>query len=244
MTFVVFDRHLERIMLRLRWNRPVLLAAIGMMVCALQANATTPTEASAPALTTPTGANTTGSVLSAIWRTHSVNFDYHSTSVQYSCSGLRNKIGSILRAIGAHDSLSVEMQCNGRSLATDARAQIVVRTPVEATEENVRIATDYDGRDRLVARMRNVDLPGASDIQRFAAEWRTISLSRDRSVQLDSGDCDLLRGMREQVFPKLSIQVTRTSSQCATGTATRMRPKLEVVALVPLEAIPVAYAPR
>lgn len=231
-------------MFRLRLNGPALLAAIGMMVCALQANATTPAEGSAPALRTPTGADSTGSILSAIWRTHNLNFDYHSTSVQYSCSGLQNKIGRILRAIGAHDSVSVQMQCNGRSFTTDARAQIVVTTAVEATEENVRIATDYDGRDRLVARMRNVSLPGASDIQRFAAEWRTVSLSRDRSVQLDSGDCDLLRGMREQVFPKLSIQVTRASSHCNSGTATRVRPTLEVAALVPLEAIPVAYAPR
>jgi hypothetical protein len=214
-----------RIMLRLRLNVPAILAAIAMMVCALPSHADTP------------------SVLTAIWRTHSLNFDYHSNSVQYSCASLRSKIGNILLAIGAHESVSVEMQC-GSSLATDARAQIVVTTPVEATEENVRIATDYNARDRLVARMRQIDLPSANDLQRFPAEWRKVALSRDRKLQLTAGDCDLLRGMREQVFPKLSIQVTRAPLTCSSSSATRVRPTFEVMALVPLEAIPFAYAQR
>jgi hypothetical protein len=50
--------------------------------------------------------------------------------------------------------------------------------------------------------------------------------------------------MHEQVFPKLSIQITRASLNCSSSTAKRARPTFEVMALVPLEAIPVAYAQR
>jgi hypothetical protein len=244
MTIVTVDRYLERLMLRLRLNGPVLLAAVGMMVWASTSNATTPTEGPSSLASTSVQADSGSGMLTAIWRTVSLTFDYHSNSVQYSCAGLGTKITRILRAVGAHESMVVQMQCNGRSFTNDARAQIVVATPVEATEENVRSETTYDGRDLLVARIRNVDLPGAGDVQRFAAEWRTVALSRDRRLQLEPGDCDLLRGMREQVFPKLSIRVTRTSSYCSSNTATRTRPTVEVAALVPLEAIPVAYATR
>jgi hypothetical protein len=216
-------------MLRRRLTGPAILAALAMMVCVLPSNATTPAE--------------TPSVLTAIWRTHSLNFDYHSNSVQYSCASLRSKIGNILLALGAHESVRVEMQC-GSSFATHARAQIVVTTPVEATKENVRSATDYDAHERLVARMRQIDLPSANDLQRFPAQWRKIALSRDRKLQLNAGDCDLLRGMHEQVFPKLSIQITRASLNCSSSAAKRARPTFEVMALVPLEAIPVAYVQR
>jgi hypothetical protein len=174
--------------------------------------------------------------VTAIWRTQNLNFDYHGTSARYSCSGLRAKISSILRAVGAHESLRVELQCNAGLIARGARAQIVVTTPIEATEENVRAATTYDSRDHLVARLRSVHPPTAGDIQRFPATWRRIALSSDRRVRLDAGDCDLIRGMREQIFSKLSIQMTRASFNCSSGSAPHVRPTLEVTALVPLDS--------
>jgi hypothetical protein len=219
-------------MLRVRPNGFTILAAMSMLVCAL------PTKANTPATDDEAG------IVTAIWHAQNFNFDYHSSSTQYSCVGLSAKIGSILRAVGAHESLSVQVQCNG-SMALDARAQIFVMTPIEATEENVRAVTTYDSHDQLVARVRNVELVTANDLPRFSATWRKIKLSRVRALRLEAGDCDLIRGMREHVFPRLSIEVTRTSVACSGGTATRTRPTLEVAALVPLEApAPVAYVER
>jgi len=196
-----------------------ILAAIGMMVCTLPVSASAQTDAP---------------IVTAIWQTQNLSLDYYSSTVRYSCAGLRSRIGYILRAVGARESVVVHVECNRASFATNARAQIVVTTPVEATEENVRRATDFESRDRLVARMRQFDLPSANDIQRFPAVWRKVALSRDRRLDLSAGDCELLRGMREQIFPKLSVRMTKSSSSCTPGAATRVQPTFEVVALVPV----------
>jgi len=215
-------------MLRLRLKGSAIFAAIATMACALPFGASAQPDAP--------------SVVTAIWQTQNLDFDYYSNTVRYSCAGLRSKIGNILRAVGAHESVRVQIDCTAAAFAT--RAQILVTMPIEATEENVNNATDYDTRDQLVARLRKMELPSANDIQRFPATWRTVTLSRDRQLDLSAGDCELLRRMRDQIFPKLSVRVTKASSSCSPGSATRVKPTFEVMALVPLEGIPVAYAPR
>jgi len=176
----------------------------------------------------------TAAPIVAIWQTQTLTFDYQSMSTVYSCAQLGQRIGTILRAIGARNVV-VEMQCGGAAIA-GARADIVVAMPIEATEENVRAATTYDARDRLIARLQNLEPLTANDIARFPANWRQIPLSRDRRLRLESGDCDLLRRLHEQVFSRLPVRVTRIFLNCTPGSATRVRPTLEIEALIPLEA--------
>jgi hypothetical protein len=109
---------------------------------------------------------------------------------------------------------------------------VTLKLPVPATEENVRAATTFDTRDELIARLQHVELPTSADIQHFAAEWRAISLTRDRRLHLDAGDCDLMQGVRDQIFAKVAIRVTRGHLGCTSGIATRTRPTFEVEALV------------
>ena len=175
----------------------------------------------------------TAAPIMAIWQTQSLTFDYHSMSVQYPCARLGQRIGAILQAIGAHNVV-VQMQCAGGTFA-GARAEIVVTMPIEATEENLRAATAYDARDRLIARLQNVEPPTAADVARFPVMWRQIPLSRDRRLQLEAGDCDLIRRLHEQVFSRLPVRVTRISLNCTPGSAARLRPTLEIEALIPLE---------
>src|SRR5262245_44156555 len=154
------QQSLKCLMLRLALSVPAIVSAL-CMACAPLPKATAPNLDTAVAVT-------------AIWRMQNVNFDYHGTSARYSCSGLRAKIRSILRAVGAHESLLVEIRCNAGEFPRVARAHIVVATPIEATEENVRAATTYDSTDQLVARLRGVRPLTANDIQRFPAVWRRI----------------------------------------------------------------------
>jgi hypothetical protein len=97
----------------------------------------------------------------------------------------------------------------------------------------------------LVARLRSVQLPSANDLPRFTAERRTITLTRDRRLRLDSGDCDLLTGVRDQLLPQLGISLTESGFRCYSG-GTRLRPMFQVSALVPVMpatlAAPVASA--
>jgi hypothetical protein len=183
-----------------------------------------------------------GEPIDAIWRQHRVNFEFHSFNVRYSCDGLQQKLGMILKAMGAHRDVAVEINCPGGSLVGSANALVTLKLPVAATEENVRAATTYSTEQQLVARLRSVQLPSANDLPRFTAQMRTVTLTRDRRLHLDSGDCDLLSGVRDQLLPQLGIAVTDAGFRCFGG-ATRTRPLFRIATLVPVEATePVALA--
>lgn len=178
----------------------------------------------------------------AIWRQHQLLFVYNSFRVQYSCSGLRTKIGSILKAMGAHRDVAVDVNCDDNDLVSLAQMMVTFKLPVIASEANVRAATTYTTEQELVARLRRVQLPSATDLPRFTAQLRTVTVTRDRRLSLDSGDCDLLEGVRDQLLPKLGISVTEKGFRCYSD-GSRVRPKFEVATLVPIEpAEPVAVA--
>jgi hypothetical protein len=184
---------------------------------------------SLPAVAKPTA---DGGPVDAIWQVQRFDFDYRSARSYYACGALQRKIGDILSAVGVHKSVTVEINCDGLSLMNVARASITLAAPVEATDENIRQATTFDGRAELLARMRNVPLPTAADIERFRAEWRSVSLLKNRQLSLAAADCDLLRNIRDQIFPKLSIRVMRDGLTC-TQSATRLKPALDINVLMP-----------
>jgi hypothetical protein len=163
----------------------------------------------------------------AIWRVQQLPFTYYSARTAYSCSGLQEKIRSILQAVGAHEPVIVEIDCPAGELLRSARASISIATPIEATDENIRAATSFEPYEIMAARLRGVALPTATNIERFVASWRRISLSH---LQLRMGDCDLLKDLRAQVFPRLRLR-NASGFGCST-TATRVRPVPKVEALI------------
>jgi hypothetical protein len=110
---------------------------------------------------------------------------------------------------------------------------VTLAVPVEATAENLAAATDYDTRDELIARLRHEQLPSANDIERFRASWRTVALTRSPPLSLGPTDCDLLRGMRDQVFPRMRVRVVSSGLNCGNGSDTRIQPRIHVNALMP-----------
>lgn len=176
------------------------------------------------ALTAPAHA---GTAVEAIWHVQQLQFDYHSASVSYSCSALQERIRGILRAVGAHESIVVEAGCDGDDLVRSTRATISMAAPMEATDENIRIATTFKPHEILAARMHGTALPTGTDLERFTATWRRISL---RPLRLTRGDCDLLDGLRRQVFPKLRTRGV-SGFHCSTGPS-RLVPVPRVEALV------------
>ena len=172
-------------------------------------------------------------VVEAIWRVQNLLLQYDSVRTQYACDSLKRKIHAILQAVGAHESTVVEASCFNHDLLRSASIRITLATPVQASEANILAATTFDGRDRLLARLRKTELPTAEGIPRFPATWQRVSLSGRRSLHLDVGDCDLLRGMSQQIFPQLAIQPLTDRLYCSVS-ATRIRPRFEVQALIAL----------
>jgi hypothetical protein len=170
--------------------------------------------------------------IDAIWRIQHLNLHYQSFTSRYSCEGLERKVTDILQAVGAYVRLEVESACTGTPFTGSARLSIAIASPVAATRESVERATSYNGRDRLIARIRNVDLPQAADLQRFPAQWESILLTSQRPARLTTADCDLLSALNEQVFPHLAVRLNRRSFSCP-STASRVRPRIVVTALRP-----------
>lgn len=170
-------------------------------------------------------------VVEAIWRIQRLPFEYRSLNTYYSCESLQRKVRAILQLVGAHEAVITQANCAALP-ATHIRIQILVATPVPATEENVRAATTFDAKDQLLAQLRQVALPTATDIERFPAQWRTRRLSHIRDLRFTHSDCDLLRGMHEQVFPKLAVRVTSKPKLSCDARATMARPDVRYEALI------------
>lgn len=166
----------------------------------------------------------------AIWKAQSLEFAYHGTMTAYSCTTLQRRLEAILRSVGARDTLSVVMQrCTDQS---GAHVRITLESPVEATPTNIEAATRHDGTDTLIARVRNQSLPTAENIERFPATWKTLSMSRDKELRLDSGDCELVKQLRREVFPRLAIRIVHDNLRCSAAFPNLGQPQLSVAALV------------
>lgn len=166
----------------------------------------------------------------AVWRQQSLEFAYYGTTTAYSCSTLQRRLEAILRSVGARDGISVVMQrCTDQA---EAHVQITLESPVEATEANIAAVTEHNSTDELAAKVRKVTLPTAETIERFPAEWKTISMSRDKALDLDSGDCELVKQLRRDVFPRMAIRIVHDNLRCSVAFGSLGQPQLTVAALV------------
>lgn len=198
------------------------LALLGSLLIPLVSDAHSPA---------PTAHSVESSSIEAIWRVQHINLRYQSFTTRYSCQALERKVTDILQAIGAHVRLVIDSGCAGAQLTSSARLSLAVASPVTATPENVARATMHDGRTQLVARVRNISLPQAADLERFPAQWQDVRLTSQHR-RLTSADCDLIAALNEQVFPHLTVRLHQRSFSCPSA-ASRVRPHIVVTALRP-----------
>jgi hypothetical protein len=178
----------------------------------------------------PANAIDDNATIEAVWMPRVVDFAYHADGTFYTCSSLWQKVEGFLLNVGARAGATLQnLHCN--DFSATMRLQIALEAPVEATPENLRALTDYDAEDLLVARVRGQPLATAADVKRFPAVWQTISL-RNTRMQLTAGDCELVRQMRRQLLPKLSVQVLKEAARCSPVLARGGPPNMKVRALL------------
>jgi hypothetical protein len=174
------------------------------------------------------GADPTAEPVEAVWRPLRVEFIYRSQGQFYRCELLEYKIKGILRELGAREPLELRrLSCS--DFAGFARFEVLMESPVIATEENIRAITSYQSEDILIARVKGVELPSSADLQRFPAVWELVRLRHMRSPMLQDTDCALVQQLRRQVLPKMSIQIVRDTGKVD---CTQARPRLTVLALI------------
>lgn len=175
--------------------------------------------------------------VTAVWKAQQVNFEYRGYSTTYSCRSLEDKLTMILRTVGAREDVQLRSYVCDEQLGI-ARFQVSMQSPVVASEENVREITSHDSKDELIARVNGEKLASAADVERFPAVWKTVSFSRDRTLRLERGDCELVQQLRQQILPRMSIQVVKDNLRCSSSLGNVGPPRLTVSALVPAPARP------
>lgn len=170
--------------------------------------------------------------VTAVWKAQQVNFEYRGYSTIYNCRSLEDKLQVILRSVGARDDVRLQSYVCNEQLNL-VRFQISLQSPVIASEANIRELTTHDSKEELVARVNDQQLPGAADLERFPAVWKTVSFARDRYMRLERGDCELVQQLRQQILPRMSVQIVKDDIRCSSAMGNISAPHLTVSALVP-----------
>lgn len=174
-----------------------------------------------------------GDTVAAVWKAQQMNFEYRGYSTTYSCQSLEDKLEVILRSVGAREDLQLRGYACNEEIGV-ARFQVLLQSPVVATEANIRELTTHDTQDELVARIHGEKLATPEDLHRFDAVWKTVSFARDRDMRLERGDCELVKQLRRQILPRMSVQVVKDNIRCSSSMG-NSPPRLIVSALVPAE---------
>ena len=176
------------------------------------------------------GMTDTPEPVTAIWHRQTFDFQLRGTRLLYSCAGLQLKLAAILEALGVQQGMRLE--CVTESSPRDLQLRLHTRSAVTATPENVAVEVELDAKQRLLARLKNQQLPTAADVPRFIAHWRNVDLHRQRRLGLDSVECELLQEVQRQIFPRLAVRVAKEGLSCQSG-ATRIGYRLRVQVLQP-----------
>lgn len=164
------------------------------------------------------------------WKTQEIRYSYTGFTTAYDCDAAEDRIKAILRALGAHEQTRVTAQgCTLNRPSRDFFVTITTATPVPVADLSKTPA--QSSRDELLKRL---GVPAAKLDETFPAEWKTVELSRDRKLDLQPGDCELMEGLRNHVLPKLSVKIQADRVRCIPKQLSFTTPELTVSALVPL----------
>lgn len=191
----------------------------------------------------------------AVFKVREVDFSYRSSVAIYSCGALKDRVATILRAVGARDNVEVRAddceefiappeepmntwqtptdrfrnQRTSRGQLTHVRVRLMI--PTEVTPEVLAELKRDKSRRELVSRVTGNPAAMLDEPIVFWAQWQPVTLSRD-SIGLEPAECELLDQMSTSVFPQLDVRVVRRSSSCNRNHVSRISPQLTVEALI------------
>jgi len=184
------------------------LAALSLLVPQLADAEIAPAAGSA--------ADTTGPVM-AVWVEQKIDFTYVGFTSHYSCDGLKTKVSSILKEIGARPGFKVTARgcMNPRHGAEwTPMLNMVVAMPREATPEILAEVAKDDSRSELTAKAGEKAATTADAAAQFPARMRRIDFRDRPSGLVESGDCELIEQLRDKVFVPLGAKIVESHMNC------------------------------
>ena len=193
-----------------RATQVALAAALTGAVCHGAAAVTGPT----PALPPPAASAT---AVAAIWTQHTFTFAYQGLTTQYSCEGLKQKMGALLRYFGARPE-SVRLRtygCAGGPYRPSPAINLAMdfETLVPSPPAGATAAV----RGAWIER----DLFGKTKISRQAASF------------IGRGDCELIEKFVATVLPSFTHEILRNLTRCIPYELNGTMPNLRVRVLAP-----------
>jgi hypothetical protein len=167
----------------------------------------------------------------SVWKPVEIKYSYVGFTTAYNCDSFESKVKSILLTLGATPLTKVK--ANGcidvNRPSRNFFVTVTTATPIPASEakEPANKATK-----ELTERLTGKRDPLTTDP--FPAQWKTVELSRDRKLDLEPGDCELMEGLKKDVLPKIGVKVVADRVSCAPNTIGITTPELTVSALVAL----------
>lgn len=177
------------------------------------------------------GSPDAASSIQAVWKPVEIKYSYVGFTTAYNCDSFEQKVRNILLRLGAPEQTRV--QANGcidvnrpsRNFFVTINSAAVIPAS-EAKEPPDKATRELSER-----------LTGKKDplkTEPFPAQWKTVELARDRRLDLQPGDCELMEGLSKDVLPKLSIKIISDRVLCTPNNLSITTPALTVSALVPL----------
>jgi hypothetical protein len=164
----------------------------------------------------------------AKWKPQEVRYSYAAFTTAYSCDAAEDKLENVLKEVGAHPQTKVRATgCNRSRPARNFFITITTAMPVPANEADT--AGFGKSEQELLDRM---GAKNAIKQEEFPAAWKTIDLSRDRKLDLQPGDCELMEGLRDHVLPKLGVKIVSDKVRCMPKQVDIQTPELKVSALI------------
>jgi hypothetical protein len=166
----------------------------------------------------------------SVWKPVEIKYSYVGFTTAYDCDAFESKVKSILLTLGAAPQTKV--QANGCINTRPSRnffVTVTTATPIPASEAQ---EPPNKATKELAERLTGKTDPLKTDP--FPAQWKTVDLSRDRRLNLEPGDCELMEGLKKEVLPKLSVKVVADRVTCTPHSLSITTPQLTVSALVPL----------
>jgi hypothetical protein len=165
-----------------------------------------------------------------VWKPIEIKYSYIGYVTAYECDSFETKVRSILLAVGAAPQTRVKANgCIGTRPSRNFFVTVTTATPIPASEAK---EPEDKATKELTERLTGKKDPLQTDP--FPAQWKTVDLSRDRRLNLEPGDCELLEGLSKEVLPKLSVNIVTNRITCAPNTLSIQTPPLTVTALVAL----------
>lgn len=167
----------------------------------------------------------------AVWKPIEIKYSYVGFTTAYNCDAFEAKVKTILLALGAAPQTRV--QANGcidvNRPSRNFFVTITTATPIPASE-----ATEQPNKSQreLAERLTGKKDPLTSEP--FPAQWKTVDLSRERRLDLQPGDCELMEGLSKDVLPKLSVKIVTDRVSCTPNNIGIQTPQLTVSALTAL----------